>query len=61
MACVEIQEVLKKFSLNMKYLFYSIKYYEVCIFVFLKTFGNIKINKIDQTSTSLEIIGMKEL
>ena len=23
--------------------------------------GNIKINKIDQTSTSLEIIGMKEL
>ena len=45
----------------MKYLFYSIKYYEVCIFVFLKTFGNIKINKIDQTSTSLEIIGMKEL
>ena len=45
----------------MKYLFYSIKHYEVCIFVFLKTFGNIKINKIDQTSTSLEIIGMKEL
>lgn len=45
----------------MKYLFYIIKYYEVYIFAFLKTFGNIKINKIDQTSTSLEIIGMKEL
>ena len=45
----------------MKYIFYIIKYYEVYIFAFKKTFENIKINKIDQASTSLEIFGMKEL
>lgn len=61
MACVELQKFFSQLSLNMKYLFYVIKYYEVYIFAFLKTFGNIKINKIDQTSTSLEIVGMKEL